>query len=73
MHHIKNNWLIPIFFSPGNSYTKELLVLLHLGIEGISEIDTDLKGRFVSLIVTPSNEVVVFVPLQGITPGKSWP
>ena len=35
-----------------------MLVLLHLVLEGITEIDTDLKGRFVSFKVTPSNDRV---------------
>ena len=33
-----------------------MLFLLHLGLEGITEVDTDPKGRFVSFKVTPSNE-----------------
>ena len=31
-----------------------MLFLLHLGLEGITKVDTDLKGRFVSFKVTPS-------------------
>ena len=46
IHHIKNNWLSPIFFSPGDSYTKGLLVLLHAGLEGTIEVDTNPKRRF---------------------------
>ena len=61
LHHIRNNWLCAIFFSPGDSHTKELLVLLHLGLEGVTEVDTDLKGRFASLKVTPSNDRVLCV------------
>ena len=38
-----------------------MLFLLHLGLEGITEIEADLKGRFVSL-----------VPLQGIALENSW-
>ena len=48
--------MYPIFPSPGGSRTKGLLVLLHLGLEGITEADTDSKGMFLSLKVTPSNE-----------------
>ena len=44
-----------ILFSPGDTHTKEMLFLLHLGLEGITEVDTDPKGRFVSFKVTPSN------------------
>ena len=54
-----------IFFSPGDSHTKGLLVLLHLGLEGITEVDTDPKGRFASFKLTPSNDRVlcVYAPL----------
>ena len=45
----------PIFFPPGDSHTKGLLALLHLGLEGITEVNTDSKWKFVSFKVTPSN------------------
>ena len=61
IHHIKNNWLGATFFSPGNSHTKGLLVLLHLCLEGVTEVDTGPKGRFVSFKVTPSDERVLCV------------
>ena len=51
----------PNFFSPGDSHTKGLLVLFHLALEGITEVDTDPKGRFVSFKVTPSNDRVLSV------------
>ena len=70
-HHIRNNWLGAIFFSPGDSHTKGLLVLLHLGLEGVIEVDTDPKGRFVSFKVTPSNDRVLCVYALGIAPGNS--
>ena len=38
-----------------------MLVLLHLGLEGITEADTNPKGRFVSFKVTPSNDRVLCV------------
>ena len=38
-----------------------MLVLFHLGFEGITEADTDPKGRFVSFKVTPSNDRVLYV------------
>ena len=72
IHHTRNNWLCLIFFSPGDSHTKGMLFLLHLGLEGITEVDTDPKGRFVSFKVTTSNESSLFVPLQGIAPENSW-
>ena len=43
----------PIFFSPRDSLTKGLLVLLHLSLEGTTEVDTDPKGGLVSFKVTP--------------------
>ena len=49
-----------------------MLFLLHLGLEGITEVETDRKGRFVFFKVTPSNESSLFVPLQGIAPENSW-
>ena len=73
--HVRNNWLGPIFFSPGDSHIKGLLVLLHLGLEGISELDTNPKGGFVSFKVTPLpliTEFPVFMFFQGITRRNSW-
>ena len=65
IHDIRNNWLGIIFFSPGDSHTKWFLVLLQLGLEGVTEVDTDPKRRFVSFKVIPSNDRVlrVYVPL----------
>ena len=37
-----------------------MLFLLHLAFEGITEVDTDAKGRFVSFKVNPSNDRVLF-------------
>ena len=53
-----------IFFSSGDSHTKGLFVLLHLGLEGITEFDTDLKERFVSYKVISSNDgfICVYAP-----------
>ena len=36
IHHIRNNWLEPIFFSPGDSHKEGVLVLLHPGLEGVT-------------------------------------
>ena len=71
IHHIKNNWLGAIFSSSGDSHTKGLLVLLHLGLEGVTEDDTDPKGRLVSFKVTPSNDRVLCVYALGIAPGST--
>ena len=45
-----------IFFSPGDSHTEGLLVLLHPILEVVTEVYTDPKRRFVSLKFTPSND-----------------
>ena len=71
IHHIRNNWLGPIFFSLGDSHTKGLLVLLHLCLEDVNEVDTDPKGRFVSFKVTLSNDKVLCVYTLTIAPGNS--
>ena len=64
--------LSPIFFSPGDSHTKGLLFLLHMGVEGISEVGTDQKGRIVSFKITLSNDCVlcVYVPYVHSTRGQ---
>ena len=48
MTQIKNSWMGPIFLPPGNGHTKGLLALFHLGLKGVTEVDTDPKGRFVT-------------------------
>ena len=62
----------PTFFSLGDTDTNGMLFLLHLDLEGVTEVDTDLKKRFVSFKVTTSNEGSLFVPLPSIAPGSSW-
>ena len=64
--------IFPIFFSPGDTHAKGMLFLLHLGLEGVTEVDTDPKKRFVSFKVTISNEGSLLVPLQSIAPESSW-
>ena len=61
IHYRKNNWLGHIFFFPEDSHTKGLHVLLNLGLEGVTEADTDPKGRSMSFKVTPSNDRVFCV------------
>ena len=46
--------------------------MLHLGLEGITEVDTDPEGRSVSFKVTISNESSLFVPRRRIAPENSW-
>ena len=58
----------PKFFSPGDSHTKGLLVLLHLDFEDITKVDTHPKGRVAYFKVPP--EFSVFILLQGIAPGN---
>ena len=59
--HIRNNWLGPIFLSPGSSHTKGFIAQLHPGLEGVTEVDTDPKGRFVSFKVALSKSKVLCV------------
>ena len=54
IRHIRNNCLGAICFSPRDSHTKGFLILLHLDLEGVTEVETDPKERFVSFKVTPS-------------------
>ena len=61
IHHIRNNWLGPIFSSSEDSHTKGLLVLLHLDLAGVTDIDTDPKRRFLTFKFTPSNNRVLFI------------
>ena len=71
----KKYWLVPIFFSPGDSHTKGSLVLLFLALGGITEVGTDPKEEFVSFKVTPlplMTEFSVFIALQSIAPASSW-
>ena len=50
----------PIFFTLAYS-PKGLLALLHLNLQGVTEVDTDPKGKFVSFMVTLSNDRVLWV------------
>ena len=56
IHQIRNNWLCPIFFSPGDSHTKALFVLHYSSLEGATEVDTNPKWRFMCFKVTSSND-----------------
>lgn len=60
-HQIRNTWLVPIFFFPGDTHSKGMLVLLHLLFDEITKTDTDPKGRFVSFKVTSSNNRVLSI------------
>ena len=50
-----------IFYSPGDSHIKELLVLINLGLKGATGVGTDSRGRLLSFKVTPSNDRVLCV------------
>ena len=70
--HIRNNWLDPIFLSPGSSHTKGFIAQLHSGLEGVTEVDTIQKGELCPLkSLSLITELSVFVPLEGITPENS--
>ena len=64
--------IFPILFSPGDTHTIGMVFLLHLGLEGVTEVNTDPKERFVSFKVTTSNDASLFVLLQSIAPESSW-
>ena len=57
MCQTRNNWL-GLSFSP---LEIGLLSQLHPGLEGVTEVDTDPKGRFVSFKVALSNNKVLCV------------
>ena len=38
IYQIRNNWLGPIFFSPGDTFTKGILVLLHPGFDNVNDM-----------------------------------
>ena len=61
IHQIINNWSGPIFLSLRDIHTKGLLGQLHPGLEGVTEVDTDPQGRFVSFQITLSNNRVLCV------------
>ena len=58
LHQLRNNWLRPIFCSPGDTFTKGLLLLLHAGFNDVTDVDIDPKGRLLSFKVTPSKDRV---------------
>ena len=62
----------PSFFLLEILIQKECFFPLHLGLKGVTEVDTDPKERFVSFKVTASNESSLFLPLQSIVPESSW-
>ena len=63
----------PNFFSPGDSHTKGLLVLLNLGLEDVTEVEMIQKGGLCTLrVLPPMTGLFVFMPLKGIAPGNSW-
>ena len=42
-----------------------------MGLEGVTEVDADPKGRFVSIKVTLSNDKILCVYALAIAPGNS--
>ena len=61
IHQIKNNWLGPILISPGHTFSKGILILLHPGFPDVTEVDSDPNGRFISFKVAPSDDRVLCV------------
>ena len=63
---IQNNWLGPVLISPGDTFSKGLLILLHPGFPDVTEIDSDPNGRFISFKVAPSvDRVLCLYALSG--------
>ena len=68
IHHIRNNWLGPIFFSPGDSHKKGLLLLLHWVLKVSLRLTLIQKGRLCPLRLLPlMTEFCVYAPS-----GNSW-
>ena len=61
IHQIRNNLLGPILFSPGDTFSKGIPILLHPGFSDVTEVDSDPKGRFISFKVAPSDDRVLCV------------
>ena len=61
IHQIKNNWLGPVLISPGDTFSKGILILLHPGFPDVTEVDSDPNGRFISLKVASSDDRVLCV------------
>ena len=79
LHQIRSDRLGPIFFPPGDfldpfffSPGEKTLFLFHPGLEGVTDVDTNLNGRFVSFKVTLSNYRVLYMVLQDTATGLSW-
>ena len=60
IHQIRNNWLGSIFFAPGDTFSKGMIILLHSDFD-VTDVDTNSKGRFVSFKVTPSYDRVLCI------------
>ena len=61
IHQIKNNWLGPVLISPGDTFAKGILILLHPGFPDVTEVDSDPNGRFISFKVAFSDDRVLCV------------
>ena len=71
IHHIKNNWLGPIFFSPGESHTKGFQCSFFWVFKVSLRLTLIEKRGLCSLRLLPF-KFCVFMPLQGIAPENSW-
>ena len=61
IHQKRNNWLGPILFAPGDTFSKGILILLHPGFDDVTDVDTVPKGRFVFFRVASSNDRVLCI------------
>ena len=65
LHQLRNNWLGPIFCSPGDTFIKGRLVLLHPGFNDVTDVGIDPKGRFISFKVAPEDRVFcIYAPSE---------
>ena len=59
IHHIRNNWLVPIISCSGDIHTKGLLVQLHLGLQVSLRLTLIQKRGLCPFKFTPSNDRVL--------------
>ena len=39
IHQLRNKWLGPVFCSPSDTFSKGMLVLLHLGFNNVTDVE----------------------------------
>ena len=72
IHHKRNNWLDPIFFSPGVTQ-KDCFSSFICVLKVSPRLTLIQKPGLCRLNLLPlMTEFSVFMPFQGIAPGNSW-